>query len=124
MKTTKYVTPEQAIQCADKAQKVSAERNYIENDDARAYVMAHHELRDEIVTAQKLMYLARYELELSVALGEVVDNSNDTHYDRSFDYPIKADKHRDKAMDMLADAEIDRDAREYLTGYLHDLTTI
>jgi hypothetical protein len=70
------------------------------------------------------MYLARYELELSVALDEDVDNSNDTHYDRAFDYPIKADKHRDKAMDMLANAEIDRATRKYLIEYLHDLTTI
>jgi hypothetical protein len=121
MKTTKYATHERAIQCSDKAQKVSAERNYIENDDARAYVLTHSDLLDKIANACTWMYKARYSWYLSNALGE---NGRDV-LKRSSDECTKAERHRDEAMAMLDCAEdIDCATYKYLIEYLHDLTTI
>lgn len=125
-KATKYATPEQASKCMELAIEQQKSSAYIDNDDARAYVTTHTELCKVIIRAQNLMYMARYELELSNLLGEDVDNGPCPHFDKSFDYPMQAGKVRDEAVAMLQDAnDIDRDTYEWLTyTYLYDLATI
>lgn len=122
---SKHPTPEQAIACAERAG--NRRDTFIKHDEAREYVMGHYLLRKAITRAQVSMYKARYELELSAALGEDVDDGLCPHFDKSFDYQALAGNVRDEAKAMLSDANgIDHSgaAYEYLFDYLFDLTSI
>lgn len=97
----------------------------IDNDEARAYVATHAELRNLMAAANAQMHFARYEWELSQLLDEDgCDHSS--HFDRSFDHCMRAAKLRDEAKSKLQVADdIDRDAYEWLVyTYLYDLATI
>lgn len=116
-----YVTPEQAILADERATR-RGKRDYITHDAAREYVKEHFELRNTIVGALVLMHKARYEYELSLVLGE----DEESHFDRSFNYAMKAAKVRDKAVALLESAtDIDHTTYEWLRfTYLYDLATV
>lgn len=121
----KYVTPEQARLAEEKATR-RGEKDYLTNDGAREYVKGHIELRNTILAALVWMHKARYELELSNILGEDGCEDEKTHFDRSFDYAMKAAKVRDKAVAILEEAtDIDSTTYEWLRFvYLYDLATV
>ena len=120
---TRYATTEQIAECWMMTKRDS--KTYIDNDDARAYVATHAELRNLIAAANAQMHLARYELEVSQLLDE--DGCDDSpHFDKSFDYCMRAAKLRDEAKGMLEIADdIDRETCGWLAyTYLYDLATI